>query len=87
MDDQPEDDSRRNEALKMLESLDLSAITLDDLKNLQNPALRSILLGLTGDATAPGAAFVAHNSHHQHPSHTRHGAHTSHTRHLLTAPE
>lgn len=57
---------------KKLDAIDLSAVTLEDLKKLSNSSLRDALLDIIrrpGDMAASG--------HQNHGSHTNHGTESS----------
>jgi hypothetical protein len=62
-----------NDELKKLENIDLTKISLAELKSLKNTVMRNALLQMIGavDMTV------------QSPTHTSHGAHTSHLKSVV----
>jgi hypothetical protein len=63
-----------NDEIRKLEQLDLSKISLADLKDVKNPVMRNALLQMIG------AVDIAVTR----PEHTSHGSHTSHLKSQLT---
>ena len=70
--------SKLDDLVKALDSLDISKLTVGDLKTVKNPVLAEALRRLIDQSlVVPGKLASGHNSHLNHLSHLNHASHTS----------
>lgn len=74
--------SKLDELVRALDSLDLSTLTVGELKTVKNPvladAIRKLIdLSLVPGAVVPGDKVASHTSHSNHMSHFNHMSHGS----------
>jgi hypothetical protein len=79
--------SKLDELVKALDSLDVSKLTVADLKTVTNPVLVDAIRKMIDMSLVPGTELAGHTSHSNHMSHFNHLSHGSSMEDLPRTPQ